>query len=213
MTTTNTSKSARRAAGVSEVLVCTVIVGMLIVAALEAAGSVARTQRINSDRLTGPGLAQDLLAEIMSMPYTDPQNPGGAIGVDSGESAASRTTFDDVDDYHNYITTGAKSRDGTSRTGYTGWAYSVTVAYADVMTGVGSGTIDTGLKRITVTVTSPAFVVTQLVGLRFKEGALEQGLPVASVGVAWVGVELRAGTSTRSQFAAAPLTNLSPDAN
>ena len=47
----------------------------------------------------------------------------------------------------------------------------------------------------------------QLVALRFKEGALEQGLPVANVGVAWVGVELRAGTSTRSQFAAAPLIN------
>jgi MSHA pilin protein MshD len=213
MRSARNNKAARRAAGIAEVLICTVIVGMLIVSALDAAGMVFRTQRLNSDKLTGPGLAQDLLAEIMSMPYTDPQNPGGAIGVDSGESAANRTTFDDVDDYHNLSSADAKNKDGTSRTGYTGWAQAATVAFADVATGVASGSTDTGLKRITVTVTSPTSVATQLVGLRFKEGALEQGLPVATITVSWVGVELRAGTSTRSQFAAAPLANLSPDAN
>ena len=213
MNPTRNARMARRAAGMTEVVVATVIVGMMIVAALNAAGMVFKTQRLNADKLTGPGLAQDLMAEVMAMPYIEPQVPSGSIGLDAGESAANRSTFDDVDDYHNLSSADARSKDGTARTGYTGWSQTATVAYADPATGVASGSTDTGLKRITVTVTSPTGVATQLVGLRFKEGGLEQSLPVAGVAVSWVGVELRVGTSTRSQFAAAPLANNSPDAN
>lgn len=197
--------------GMTEVVVSTAIVGVMIVAALEAAGMVARTQRLNADRLTGPGLARDLLAEIMSLPYVDPQTGSPAIGVDSGESAASRSTFDDVDDYHNWTASNALARSGQARAGYTGWSLAVTVAWANLADATPSLPSDTNLKRITVTVTSPAGVATQLVGLRSRYGPLEQALPLAGTAVNWIGVELRSGASPRAQYLAAPLTNLSTD--
>ena len=203
----------RRGVGVTEIMIATVIVGMMIVAALDAIGMVARTQRINSDRLTGPGLARDLLAEIMALPYTDPQNPGGAIGVDAGESSGTRATFDDLDDYHGWSSANAVARDGSSRTGYTGWAHAVTVTWAERVSATAWPHYDTNLKRITVTVTSPAGVVTQLVALRAKQGAIEQTLPMAATAVSWTGVELRTGASSRSQHAATPLANLTTDSN
>lgn len=203
--------SVRRGVGLTEILVATVIVGMLMVASLDAIGMVARTQRVNSDRLTGPGLARDLLAEILTLPYTDPQNPGGAIGVDAGESSGTRSTFDDVDDYDGWTSSNGVARNGTTRSGYTGWSQAVTVTWAERGTATPWSMYDTNLKRVTVTVTSPAGVVTQLIGLHALQGALEQTLPVAGTAVGWVGAELRTGSSTRSQFAAAPLNNNATD--
>jgi MSHA pilin protein MshD len=204
---------ARRGFGMAEVVVSTAIVGVMIVAALDAAGMVARTQRLNADRLTGPGLARDLFAEIMSLPYVDPQTGSSTIGVDTGESSASRSTFDDVDDYHGWSSTNAVAKNGTTRSGYTGWAQAVTVTWAERISGTAWSSYDTNLKRITVTVTSPTGVVTQQIGLRSRYGPLERSLPLAGTAVNWVGIELRAGTSTRSQFLAAPVVNLSTDTN
>jgi MSHA pilin protein MshD len=203
----------RRGFGMAEVVVSTAIVGVMIVAALEAAGMVARTQRLNADRLTGPGLARDLLAEIMALPYVDPQTGSSTIGVDTGETSGVRSTFDDVDDYHGWSSSNAVAKNGTTRSGYAGWSQAVTVTWASRIDATAWSSYDTNLKRITVTVTSPAGVVTQLVGLRSRYGPLERSLPVAGTAVNWIGVELRAGASSRSQFLAAPLVNLSTDSN
>jgi prepilin-type N-terminal cleavage/methylation domain-containing protein len=205
------AKSNRRGFGLTEVVASTAIVGVMIVAALNSAWMVARTQRLNADRLTGPGLARDLLAEIMSMPYEDPQNPGGANGVDSGESSGTRSTFDDVDDYNGWSSSNGVSRAGTARTGYTGWSHAVTVTWAERATGTAYLVSDTNLKRITVTVTSPTATVTQLVGLRSRYGALEQTLPIAAAPVGWLGLELRTGSGTQSWYSAAPLVNLTSE--
>jgi hypothetical protein len=196
-----------------EIVVSTAIVGVMIVAALDAAGMVARTKRLNADRLTGPGLARDLLAEVMALPYLDPQTGSTTIGVDAGESSSARSTFDDIDDYHNWSATNAVARNGDARTGYSGWSHAVTVTWASRIDATAWSSYDTNLKRITVTVTSPAGVATELVGLRSRYGPLERSLPLAGTAVNWMGVELRAGDSTRSQFVAAPLINLSTDTN
>ncbi len=203
----------RRGLGMAEVVVATLIVGVMVVAALNGLGMIVKTQRLNADRLTGPGLARDLMAEIMSMPYADPQTPGAALGLDAGESNASRTTYDDIDDYHGLSSADTKAKDGTSRSGFTGWSQAVTVTWAERIGGTAWGAYDTELKRITVTAVSPAGVTSQLIALRSKSGALEQSTPLAMATSSWLGVELRVGTSTRSQFMAAPLTNLAPDTN
>ncbi|HEX6961995.1 MAG TPA: hypothetical protein VF175_09025, partial [Lacipirellula sp.] len=74
----------------AEIVISTAIVGVMTVAALESVNMTYRVRRINSNRLTAQGLAQELLAEVVAMPYTDPQNPGGAIGLDAGENSTSR---------------------------------------------------------------------------------------------------------------------------
>jgi hypothetical protein len=207
-----TRPQARRGSAITEVLISSILVGVLVVAALNSVGMVFRTRRFNADRLTGPGLARDVISEILAMPYEDPQNPGGAIGVDAGESASTRTTFDDVDDYHNWSTANAGAANGTARSGYTGWAHQATVTWAERVTGTVWAS-DTGLKRITVTVTSPSGTVTQLHAFRARQGALEQSRARLGTAVTWIGAELRAGASTRSQYLAAPLANHAQDAN
>jgi hypothetical protein len=208
----STRRTRRQGGGIAEVLICTFLVGLMIVAALNAIGMVFRTRRMNADRLTGPGLAQDLVAEILSMPYDDPQNPGGAIGVNVGESAANRTTFDDVDDYNGWTAANGVGRDASTRTGYTGWGHSVAVVWIDPTTLAVSAS-ETGLKRITVAVTSSSGIARSLVALRSNLGAVEQTRPIIAAAVTWVGAELRAGSSTRSQFAGAPTSNHVQDAN
>jgi MSHA pilin protein MshD len=193
-----------------EVVVATAIVGMMLVAALEGAGMVARSKRLVADQLTGPDLANDLMAEILTLPYVDPNTGSATIGPDSGES--SRANFDDVDDYHNWTSANAVARDGSARSGYTGWSQAVAVAWVSWSDLSTSGS-DTNLKRITVTVTSPTGEATQVVALRARYGALERDLPIATTAVRWSGVELRAGASTRSQFGATSLSNLATDAN
>ncbi len=81
----------------------TLIVGVMLVAALDTLGAVFRSQRLNAARLTGPGLAHELMGEILSLSYEDPEDPGGSIGRDSGESGKERADFDDVDDYDNWV--------------------------------------------------------------------------------------------------------------
>ena len=197
----------RRGGGMVEILLASAIVGYMIVASLDAAAMVARTQRFNAGRLTGPGLARELMAEIMSLPYDDPQNPGAAIGVNAGESASNRSTFDDVDDYNGWSSANAVARNGTARSGYTGWSHTVTVTWAERITATAWTSYDTGLKRITVTVTSPTGVATQLMALRSWSGPLEQTLPIAADTVGWTGIELRTGSGARSEFAAGAVVN------
>jgi hypothetical protein len=202
----------RLGGGITEIMISTALVGILVVAALNTISMVFRTRRLNADRLAGPTLAQNLMTEILSMPYTDPQNPGGANGVNVGETAGNRSTYDDVDDYHGWSNASAVNRDASARAGYTGWSHSVAVIWINPTTLATSAT-DTGVKRVTVTVMSPAFVARSLVALKSRVGVLEQTRPLAAPVVSWVGVELRAGASSRSQFAGAPTLNHVPDAN
>jgi len=197
----------------TEVVVSAAIVGLMMVAALNSVGMVYRTRKLNADRMIGPALAQSLMAEILARPYEDPETSSSTIGVDTGESAASRATFDDVDDYHNWSSTDAKAKDGTALSGYTGWGQQVTVTRGNVLTGGVWAGADYGLKRITVTVTSPAARQTQIIALRSKDGVLEQPLAVATQAVTWLGAELRTGSSTKSQFEGATVANHAADAN
>ena len=82
-----------------EIVASSLIVGVMLVAALNTLGAVFRSQRLNAARMTGPGLAHELMGEILSLPYEDPEDPGGSIGNDSSESGGDRADFDDVDDY------------------------------------------------------------------------------------------------------------------
>jgi hypothetical protein len=212
MTRRATSSAVRRGGGIVEVMISTALVGILVVAALDSVAMSFRTRRLNADRLAGPTLAQNLMTEILSMPYTDPQNPGGANGINVGETAGNRSTFDDVDDYHGWNNANAVNRDASVRTGYTGWTHSVAVVWVNPTT-LATSASDTGVKRISVTVMSPSFVARSLVALKSRNGVLEQTRPMAAPVVSWVGVELRAGASSRSQFAGAPTPNHVPDAN
>jgi MSHA pilin protein MshD len=202
----------RPAFGTPEVLMALAITGILIVAALQSVSMIYRTRTAMIDRLTGPGLARELMAEIMSMPYDDPDG-AGLLGLDLSELLGNRSTYDDVDDYNGYSANNAENKSGVALTGYTGWRQQTAVAWVTLADPTATSGSETGVKRITVTITSPGGDQTQLVAYRSRYGALEQNQPIANRVISQLDAELRTGASTRSQRTAAAITNPALDPN
>jgi hypothetical protein len=196
-----------------EVVFATAIVGSMIVASLDAAGMIFHARRLNASGTTGPALAQELLEEVLAMPYEDSQFPGGSIGLEGGESAGNRATFDDVDDYHNWNAANAVNRSGAAIAGFTGWRRRVDVEYVQLGNPAQPSGSDAGLKRVTVTVTSPTGALFTATGLRARYGALEQKPGLTSAPVTWLGAELQAGDATTAERRAARPLNHSSDTN
>jgi len=194
-----------------EVAVSTLIVGIVLVVSLNTVGAVYQTQRVNAKRLEGPGLAQELMSEILAMSYEDADSAANVFGTEPGESTGTRAEFDDIDDYHDWTAFNAVSHEGDQSGGYVGWQRDVTIQTANWQTGAPIGGADTGLKRITVTVTDPQGGLTQLVALRFKHGSLELTPAVDVTAITWAGAELSLGDNLRPARSGTNLTNQAID--
>ena len=108
-------------------------------------------------------MAATLLNEILLQNY---QEPGSTtLGLDSGESSASRATFDDVDDYSSYSNSPPSKRDGTPLAGYAGWTRNVTVQWINPVT-LAPSAVETGMKQITATATFAGQTIATTVGCR-----------------------------------------------
>jgi prepilin-type N-terminal cleavage/methylation domain-containing protein len=159
--------SARRGLTLLEVVMATLIVGVMIVVALNALGAVTRESQSFGNRAIALGLAEDLMAEIQQSPYSDPdQDP--VFGRETLELASPRTQFDDVDDYRNWDHQPPQARDGTPLADRNDWRRRVTVerVAANDPTQVSAGSTDTGVKRIHVFVEYRDEVLIELVALR-----------------------------------------------
>jgi hypothetical protein len=84
-----------------EVVASTLIVGLMAVAALNSLGAATRSSNSIGNRAVALGLADDLMTEILQLPYSDP-NQTPVHGPESGEAAVFKYLFDDVDDYNNW---------------------------------------------------------------------------------------------------------------
>lgn len=146
--------SSRTGIGMMEVLIATVIVGVLMVAALRALGAAVRANVFIANRAKALMLADELLTEIVQTNYHDPDTKDG-MGRDLGENGASRTAFDDVDDYDRWNSTPPMDRFGAVKSDYAGWTRQVDVGYVDKSDPNGeflSPSAKTGVKKIRVTV-------------------------------------------------------------
>lgn len=143
----------RRAITMAEAVLSTLIVGIMLVAALNTVGAARRAEYILGDHTLGAQLAEDLMSEILQQAYEDPALAAGSFGIESGETGTgSREDFDDVDDYDDWTASPPERRDGAAIPGLEGWARSVTVQWVrsnDFKTPSGS---DNGVKRIVVKV-------------------------------------------------------------
>jgi hypothetical protein len=91
----------RCALSLIEVVASTMIVGLMTVAALNSLGAATRTSDSIGNRAVAQGLADDLVSEILQLPYGDPdQTPD--FGLENGETTGSRYAFDDADDYNGW---------------------------------------------------------------------------------------------------------------
>jgi len=111
-------------------------------------------------------IAESLLEEIMSQPFTINDLDGGAnaIGPEAGESRGSTTApFDHVDDYHGYTMNGIVGADGTAVAGLENFGATVTVQQ-QALDNIGN----TAGLLVTVTVTPPGGAPVSLSGFRAR---------------------------------------------
>lgn len=137
-----------------EAVLSVVIVGLMLLAAMTALGAVGTSRLSLVEQQRGLALAESMLAEIVNLPYVDPDAlPGGSLGPSAAEVApGNRTLFDDVDDYHGWTASPLQWNDGATIDNTIGWTREVTVAWVDPNNPDTASVIETGAKRISVTV-------------------------------------------------------------
>ena len=148
-----------------EASISVMLVGLLMVVALQSFGSSKRREGDTVDRLLGQQLASALVNEILLHAY---QDPGAAplFGPEAGESGGTRALFDDVDDYSGWNSSPPAERSGSTIPGLTGWTRTVSVTWADPVTLGATTAIKTGLKKITVATTKSGRLMATMTAYR-----------------------------------------------
>jgi MSHA pilin protein MshD len=189
-----------------EAVLSTLIIAMVATSALRGLGICAKASRMQVDRWRGYSLARQLLEEIRQTAYVDPAAPG-TFGPETNEL---RTNYDDVDDYNGVTESPPTSRSGVAIAGYTGWRRTVSVAYVNATTGAIVAS-DSGVKQITITVTSPRGVVSTLVALRSAYSGFDHVTIPLTTYTSWASVNVQVGTdSTSAASSGATLSNQVP---
>ena len=147
-----------------EAVISIVLVGVLLVAAINTLGATAVSKRNIEHQALGYTLAADLMAEILSQAYEEPDDAPD-FGRESGESGGSRIDWDDVDDYEGWSATPPETKDEAPLDGYDQWTRSVEVAFVNP-TSLNDLGGNTGVKRITVTASFKGVPAAELVAIR-----------------------------------------------
>jgi MSHA pilin protein MshD len=202
------SSSICRGFTLLEATVSLVIVSTMLISSLTTVGAFARARNTRQDQSRAMLLAQQLMAEIVQYPYADPSGTSVTLGPDVGET---RSTFNDVDDFNGFSETTLTSRAGAALTGFGGWRRSVAVAWVDPANPSSVSFTDKGLKRITVTVTSPSKKVLTLTALRSQNGLYEHSPASPTTFNGWIGVAIQPGTdNTTNVYTSVNPVNLVP---
>lgn len=178
----------RRGITLAEVSVSTMLVGILLVASLKSSSFLTNESALSSDRTRAERLAQSLAVEILSLPFADPEVDEASLGPDAGEATATRSQFDDVDDYHNWSASPPQSRLGHDLAGFDGWKREVEVEHV-APAALSASASETGLKRITVTVTAAGGSAVTVTALAGDPGKADPGIDSYDKQISWVGIE------------------------
>ena len=154
-----------RAFTMIEASVSVAIVGILLVVALNTVGASTANQFRSAQNATADQLAQGLLDDILQLPFEEPKSTP-LFGRESGESAFSKTNYDDVDDFIGWSESPPQDRASTPMAELTGWTRSVIVEWVLTAAPTTISLSDTGLKRITVTVSRNGIPLSTRAGLK-----------------------------------------------
>ena len=143
-----------RALTMIEAVLSIALVGLVLSAALNAVTTAQAGEFKVAEHSRGLLLAQDQMAEILEQAYADPNS--GATGniPNFGEGGVGdRSKRDDVGDYNGWSSSPPKHRDGTVMSELQGWGRSVEVVWVNPLNLSQTVFSNSGVKRITVTVT------------------------------------------------------------
>ena len=156
----------RRGISMVETVLSTVLVGFVLVGTLQIVGPIAQSTTVHADRLVAANLANELSEEIGMMFYTDPDiDDVDAIGIDASERAKVRADFDDVDDFHGWTASPPQLSTGAALSNLVGWERYVEVNHVLLVDAATDSKTNTGLKRITVTVTHHGTTLARVITL------------------------------------------------
>lgn len=150
-----------------EVVFATFLMGAVLAVSVRGFGqAVARRAQLR-DTERAYQFGHDLMNEILAKPYLDPEG-GTGLGVDAGESAAQRSTFDDVDDYSGWSETPLKSASGATIPNTSGWTRSVMVLWTDPADPAEPTLSDQGMKVVVINVSSPTGAAVEISAIRCR---------------------------------------------
>lgn len=156
--------ASRSGISLVEVAISTLLVGMMLIGALQCCAGLLMTRTEVSDRAIANHLAAQLLTEISNTDYLDPNDPP-IFGPE--EAAINRSQFDDVDDFHGWSSAPPEDSSGTALPGRTNdWHRAVMVQWVDLASPVNPTGTDSGLKRITVVVSKSGQSLAKCTALR-----------------------------------------------
>jgi len=155
----------RRGLSLVEVAISIVIVGGVLTASLTTVAHSKMGLLNMGHGARGILLAQQLMTEILQTEYEEPDDTPG-WGRESSESGGDRAERDDVDDYDGWSSSPPEYKDGTEIPNLDGWERQVTVRWVQPSDLTQTAISDTGIKRITVTVTHDGVPVADLTAIR-----------------------------------------------
>jgi prepilin-type N-terminal cleavage/methylation domain-containing protein len=162
----------RRGFTLVEAIIATLVVSVLTVAALNTIPAAVEGRLRNERMARAMALAQDLMGEIDTLPWDDPDSPGGPI---SPGPALQRNQYNDCDDYNAWTESPPTDRDGTAYPGMDSWSRSVVVEFVRVDAPGTVSASRTTLKRVTVSVAFRGVPLARLV--RLRSSAWDADLP------------------------------------
>jgi Tfp pilus assembly protein PilV len=142
----------RRGFTMVEAVMSTLVVSLVLVAAMRVAAVSAVMQYKAADSVAGRYLADGLLNDIRALAY---QEPSGTVnfGRETGEYASSKANYDDVDDFNGWSESPPQERDGTVMSQFNStWKRSVVVAWVKFANLSQTSGTESGIKQITVNV-------------------------------------------------------------
>lgn len=145
------SKRYRTGFTYSEVLVATIIISVLLVAALQLFGNLGRSTQHTFDQNTAENLTIEMIREIMTKHYEEPDDTP-ILGQEAGEIPDSRLNYDDVDDYDDWTSEPPQDRIGNTRLRHANLERKVTVGYVAANDFTQTVDTDQGFKRVVITI-------------------------------------------------------------
>lgn len=168
-----------------EAVISVLVMGLILVPAVQMISVAAKARSVKVTQQQSLQLARELLTEITEAHYSLP------AGMTDGST---RQTWILIDDYNGLTENPPLSQAGAALAGYTGWQRTATVQFVLATLPGTTSLLDTGLKRITVTVTPPTGVPVTLVGLRSSSGPYERKPATSGSFTSWIDVNVDAGT-------------------
>ncbi len=155
----------RRGVTLIEIMISLILVSTVLLVSITASANLLRNNVQRRAAVDANVLGRQIAEEVSAQHFVDPDTPG--FGLETGEIATDRTTFDDVDDYHGFAATPPTHRDGSVIDGYLGWTFSISVSpcHPTITGALRTGDTAASLREIRVTCVSPEGVAADTVTL------------------------------------------------